>query len=150
VVDGTDVSLIGQSGVPGSASFNDRPNTVGNPFIAGTVANNSTCVAPTQVQTAAHWFNTCAFATQTKGTFGNTGRNSLLGPSVWNFDTALWRTFKLTERFKLDFRGEAFNVFNHPQLGNPGVSLSSTTTLGRITTTANSMRILQVAAKIVF
>ena len=150
VTDGSDVSLIGQSGVPGSSSLNDRPNQVGAPFIAGAVASNSTCTAPTQVSTAAHWFNNCAFATQAKGTFGNTGRNTLLGPSVWNFDTALWRTFPLTERFKLDFRGEAFNVFNHPQLGNPGVSLSSTTTLGRITTTANAMRILQVAAKITF
>ena len=120
VTSGSDVSLIGQSGVPGSSSLNDRPNQVGTPFIAGAVLNNSSCIAPTQVKTAAHWFNTCAFATQTKGTFGNTGRNTLLGPSVWNFDTALWRTFRLTERFKLDFRGEAFNVFNHPQLGNPG------------------------------
>jgi hypothetical protein len=150
VTDGSDVSLIGQSGVPGSSSLNDRPNQVGDPFTAGTVANNSTCTAPTQVKTAAHWFNNCAFVTQAKTTFGNSARGNLLGPSVWNFDTAVWRTFRLTERFKLDLRGEGFNVFNHPQLGAPGVSLSSSTTLGRITTTANNMRILQVAAKITF
>lgn len=150
VTDGSDVSLIGQSGVPGSSSLNDRPNQLGNPFTAGTVANNPACTAPAQVKTAAHWFNTCAFATQTKATFGNTARQSLLGSSVWNFDTAVWRTFPLTERYKLDFRGEAFNVFNHPELGLPGVSLSSATTLGRITTTANNMRILQVAVKVHF
>ena len=159
VVDGSDISLIGQSGVPGSSSFNDRPNQIGDPFLAGTVSGNSACAAPAQVHTAAHWFNNCAFAgpsqgvgtvIQTPGTFGNTARDSLLGPSVWNFDTAIWRTFPLTERFKLDFRGEAFNLFNHPQLSTPGVSLGSSSTLGQITSTSNNMRQLQVAAKIIF
>lgn len=150
ITDGTDISLIGQSGVPGSSSYNDRPNQVGDPFIAGTVTNNSGCAAPAQVKTIAHWFNQCAYPVQPAGTFGNTARQSLIGPSVWNFDTAIWRTFPMTERFKLDLRGEGFNVFNHPQFGLPGVALNSTTTLGRITTTANNMRILQVAAKVIF
>jgi hypothetical protein len=159
VTDGSDISLIGQSGVPGSASYNDRPNQLARPFMAGTVASNPSCVAPAQVKTIAHWFNNCAFAgpsqgsgsvTQPLGTFGNTARQSLVGPSVWNFDTAVWRTFPITERYKLDIRGEGFNVFNHPQFGLPGVVLSTSSSLGRITTTANNRRILQVAAKIIF
>ena len=144
VTDGTDVSLIGQSGVPGSASYNDRPNQLGDPFIA---SGTGKCAAP--VRTLANWFNACAYAKQPGGTFGDTARESLLGPSHWNFDTAVWRTFPIGEKFKLNLRGEGFNVFNHPQFGNPGTSLSSTSSLGRISS-ASAMRILQVAAKITF
>lgn len=115
VTDGSDTSLIGSS----FEGTGDRPNQVGNPFVAGTVAANPTCVAPTQVKTIAHWFNQCAYQVQPGGTFGNSHRNSLETPGFWNFDTAIWRTFPITERVKLDFRGEAFNVFNHPEWGEP-------------------------------
>jgi hypothetical protein len=154
VTNGSDVSLIGLGGIPGTGGTgNDRPNTVGNPFVAGTVAANPTCVAPAKVKTSNHWFNPCAFELQPAATFGDTARNSLLGPGGWNFDTAIWRTFSLTERFKLDLRGEAFNVFNHAQFGLPGTILTTTSSLGLITITStgvNNQRIMQVAAKITF
>ena len=159
VLDGSDVSLVGLGGVPGTggtqtagSNGDDRPNLVGNPFQSGTIAGNPTCVAPDNVKTVVHWFNTCAYAKQAPLTFGNAHRNSLLGPGRWNFDTAIWRTFPLTERYKLDFRAEGFNVFNHPQFGNPGAILSSTSNFGRITTlaTGTGPRILQLALKLTF
>jgi hypothetical protein len=151
VIDGSDISLIGLGGVPGTGGTgNDRPNSVGNPFVGGTVAANPTCVAPAQVQTLAAWFNPCAFQVQPATTFGNTARDSLLGPGKWNFDTALWRTFPIRESLKVDFRAEAFNLFNHPQFGNPATTLSTTSSLGRITTTVNNQRIMQLALKLTF
>jgi len=57
------------------------------------------------------------------GSYGTLGRNSLPGPGNWNFDAAIWRTFPIGERFKLDFRAEAFNAFNHLQIGNPGTTI---------------------------
>jgi hypothetical protein len=150
VSDGSDVSLLGQRGVPGSGGFTDRPNQVGNPFQAGNLAGNATCTGPTAVQTLAAWYNPCEFVKEPTGTFGNTGRNTLLGPGHWNFDTAVWRTFDLTERLKMDFRVEGFNVFNHPQFGNPIVSLASSSPLGFISSTSNTMRIMQVALKLTF
>jgi len=150
VSDGSDVSLLGQRGVPGSGGFTDRPNQVGNPFQAGNLAGNATCTGPTAVQTLAAWYNPCAFVKEPTGTFGNTGRNTLLGPGHWNFDTAVWRTFDMTERLKMDFRVEGFNVFNHPQFGNPIVSLASSSPLGFISSTSNTMRIMQVALKLTF
>jgi hypothetical protein len=48
-------------------------------------------------------------------TFGNAGRNSLNNPSRWNFDTALAKHFPIKEGVSLEFRAEAFNVFNHTQ-----------------------------------
>jgi hypothetical protein len=74
----------------------------------------------------------------------------LLGPGRWNMDASVWRTFPLTERYKMDLRAEAFNLFNHPQFGNPATTLSNTSTLGRITTLAYGPRILQLALKLTF
>jgi hypothetical protein len=42
-----------------------------------------------------------------------TGRNAFRGPGAWNFDTAVTKSFTLTERLKLEFRAEGFNIFNH-------------------------------------
>jgi hypothetical protein len=42
-----------------------------------------------------------------------TGRNAFRGPGAWNFDAAVTKSFTLTERFKLEFRAEGFDVFNH-------------------------------------
>jgi hypothetical protein len=47
--------------------------------------------------------------------FGTAGRNiAIYGPGRWNFDASLFKHFKLTERFDLQFRAEGLNVFNHP------------------------------------
>lgn len=45
-----------------------------------------------------------------------TGRNAFRTPGAWTFNVALWKTFSLTERFKLDLRAEAFDIFNHSNL----------------------------------
>jgi hypothetical protein len=149
VTDGGDISLIGQRGVPGTSSFADRPNTVGDPFASGAVAANPTCSDNAPVKTIQNWFNKCAFVNQPAATFGNTGRNSLLGPGHWNFDAAIWRTFKVTERLNMDFRAEGFNLLNHPQFGTAGTNLSSVSSFSRITS-ASAMRIMQAAVKINF
>ncbi len=53
------------------------------------------------------------------GTIGNAGRNTLLGPGWFNTDASLFKRFLLTERLQGQFRVEAFNFFNHVNLGNP-------------------------------
>ena len=140
---GTDVPRTGSRG-------GGRPNQVGNPFQAGNIAANPACVGPTQLHTVAHWFNPCAFVSEPDGTYGNEVRNSLPTPGDWNFDTAVWKTFPLGERFKLDFRAEAFNVFNHPNWGNPAASLSSPSTMGFISSGSGDPRIMQMALKVTF
>jgi len=57
--------------------------------------------------------------------YGTTGRNAYRGPGYWNLDFSLFRRFSLTERFKLDFRTEAYNIFNHPQFANPNSNVSN-------------------------
>ena len=128
----------------------ERPNQVGNPFQAGTIAANSGCVGPAQVHTVTHWFNPCAFEDEAVGTYGDEVRNTLPLPGAWNFDTALFRTFPLGERFKLQLRADAFNLLNHVNWGSPAASLSSPGSIGFISSGSNPNRIMQMALKVTF
>jgi hypothetical protein len=61
--------------------------------------------------------NTSAFAMPALYTYGNTARNALAGPGYVNFDTALAKTFRVHEGLGFKFRVDAYNTFNHPNLG---------------------------------
>jgi hypothetical protein len=83
------------------------------------------------------WFDTTAFARPTGVRFGNVGRNTMSGPGVINMDLSLFRTFKLTERFNLQFRCESFNLSNTPHFANPESDINSSN-FGRILETQTS------------
>jgi hypothetical protein len=70
------------------------------------------------------------------GRFGNAGVNTLEGPGLTDFDLSLMKDFHMTERFTLQFRATATNVFNHPNFGIPGSDISSPGTYGVVTSTA--------------
>ncbi len=53
---------------------------------------------------------------------GNLGRNTWRGPGICNWDSSLQKSVSITERVKLELRGEFFNVLNHPQYGVPSIS----------------------------
>ncbi len=149
IATGYDVSL--------TAVGRDRPNMVGNPNVGGPVSANPNCVAPATVHNLAYWYNPCAFAAPTLGTYGNEKRNDLVGPSNWNLNLAAWRSFSLPEHIRLDFRAEAFNALNHTQIGNPSATLYSgntnapTANAGLInSSSAQGPRILQLAIKASF
>jgi hypothetical protein len=71
------------------------------------------------------YFDPLAFAAVTDKRFGNSGRNIVRGPGSFNLDGSIFRTFRLTERFNLQFRAEMFNVTNTPQFANPGATVSN-------------------------
>ncbi|HYR42091.1 MAG TPA: TonB-dependent receptor, partial [Terriglobia bacterium] len=83
-------------------------------------------------QTIDNWFNPDAFAFPAPGTYGNLGRNVARGPGYYEVDTALQKQFALTERIKLNFRAEGFNLFNHPAYANPKSVWTSTGSFGQI------------------
>ena len=108
-------------------------------------------------RTIEEWFNREAFARPASGTFGNMGRNSIIGPGVDKWDLALFKNFQVTERWKLQFRGEFFNALNHPSFNALGTSLN--TTAARVNPTVNSFavitgsrdaRVAQVALKLYY
>lgn len=84
-------------------------------------------------------FNRAAFSAAPAGTQGNFGRNVLRGFGAWQADVGVQRQFLLNERLRLRFRAEFFNIFNHPNFGNPTNVLTSPL-FGRSTQTlANSL-----------
>jgi hypothetical protein len=87
--------------------------------------------------------------------FGNVHRNAFVGPGFQNIDFSLLKTTKITERVSTQFRFEAFDLFNHPNYGQPG-STAGAAGFGLITSTrfptgdSGSSRQLQAALKLIF
>ncbi|HEY1463716.1 MAG TPA: hypothetical protein VGF44_09895, partial [Terriglobales bacterium] len=134
---GVDTGLTGAT-----TSFKDRPNQIGDPF-SGSCANGAA------VGTRNCWFNTAAFTAPAAGTFGDVGRDSISGPDAFQFDAAISRKFAVTEGKELQFRFEAFNILNHPILGNPNASENSAS-FGLIQSQIGDGRTFQGALKFLF
>lgn len=152
-------NVTNRSGTRPTAGTSDRPNMIAS----GKVSHS----------TISRWFDTNAFVFQPAGTVGSEHRNQLYGPGLQRVDLSLFKNFDLTERLKLEFRTEAFNVLNTAQFINPSSALSyracgGTTgvncngfpvpgftpiaTYGTITSTANAYnpRLIQFAARLKF
>ena len=159
-------AMLNQNGVANTVAGNWQLTTTAlartgfpvNVLLPGSVispAGNSGTLRPNLVpgvpltppggRTIAQWINPAAFSLPASGTFGDAPRNLFAGPGTWQVDTGVAKTFPLAERTRVEFRAEAFNVFNHPQLGPPNVTCtvtSSTPTgcasgFGSITTALN-------------
>ncbi len=96
------------------------------------------------------YFNTSVFSQPGPWQFGNTARTlpDVLSPRIANFDLSLVKNNKFLERYRIQLRGEAFNIFNHPHFGPPGAAFG-TPNFGVITN-AGSARVIQVALKLYF
>lgn len=129
---GSDNENIGSVG----GRFPQYPNFVGDP---NAIAN----------RTPALWFNTAAFAIPPLGTVGNAGRNILRGDTLVNDDLSLAKRWSLGERRAFELRGEFFNVFNHANFGYPG-TIVGTAQFGKVSSTLNPGRQVQIGAKIHF
>jgi hypothetical protein len=103
----------------------------------------------------AYFTNPNAFTEPNFGGPSNVSRNQFYGPGYVNFDLALAKTIKFTERLQLETRFESYNLFNHPHFDNPGNRLGSSD-FGVITSTGSqpdgttSGRQIQVAMKLHF
>jgi len=104
------------------------------------------------------WFNPEAFTVPIPGTFGNVSRGSLRGPGLVDVDTSLFKKIRISERFNLQLRAEAFNIFNHSKfsLANPigfdcnSAKSSYSSSAGGIYQSSTSSRQLQLALKLLF
>ena len=97
------------------------------------------------------YFNPDLFSTEALGTFGNSQRRFFHGPGLNNTDMALLKTFGFTEATKLEFRAEAFNVFNHAQFTTPSGNVNNPGVggIGYVNGAADP-RIMQIALKLLF
>ena len=119
-------------------------------FLGGNVYGGNKCgTTPHCVD----WINQSAFGQPAAGTFGNTSKGFIRGPRNVNWDMGLLKNFSMTERWKLQFRAEFFNVFNHTNLNDPansaGAATQNSSTFGQITG-AGDPRIGQLALKLIF
>jgi len=113
-----------QTGRPFTALITrDQSNTLDNlsrPDIVGDVNRGP--------RTVSEWFNKKAVQQQTFGTFGNAGRNNIIGPPFNNFDFVISRTISLRrfrEDLSMQWRAEFFNAFNHPNFSPPVQSVDN-------------------------
>jgi hypothetical protein len=116
----------------------DRPNSTGaDPNLPG------------DQQTINRWFNTDAFVAQPLGSYGNAGRNTIIGPGIFNVDASIIRNFRMMTNKTLQVRFEGFNVLNQPIWGDPNTTVLNSS-YGTINTTRRPMRELQLGAKFLF
>ncbi len=121
------IGFTDNAGVANGAGVGSYPDIVGNPKapLPSTIQRtNAQSLGPLLL-------NPSAFAAPQGLTFGNAGRNFLNNPHRLNFDMSLFKNFSLSEGKKLEFRAEAFNVFNHTQfrIFNPGIGNSANNTI---------------------
>jgi hypothetical protein len=134
-----------------------RPFT---PSLSGDISNTGSTVRPNIVgdpnsgpKTAGQFWNPSAFAIPANNTFGNAGSGTLIGPGLRTFDFSLTKNFPIgrDEKRRAQFRGEIFNLFNHPVWGVPGTQVNGPT-FGQVTGTLvnTTSRQIQLALKMYF
>ena len=99
-------------------------------------------------KTPQQWFDTSVFSLPALYTFGNAPRNAVIGPGSREFDFSLQKEIPLKEAVKLQFRAEAYNLFNHPNFNIPNRT-AFTANFGSISSAQDS-RQMQFALKLVF
>ena len=124
------------AGVTGTLAPTERPNLNGIPNL------------PTGQQTVSHWFNVAAFSEPAQYTWGNAGNDILVGPAYFNLDLGIHRNFRISERVRLQFRGEMFNTFNHANFSTPNATIGSSSA-GTISATSPA-RVMQGGLKLLF
>jgi hypothetical protein len=100
-------------------------------------------------QTDFAWINRAAFALPVNS-FGDAGRGILRTDDVFNVDLALQKNIFLRETWRLELKAQAFNVFNHIDLGNPSTNFSNATTFGRITSINHGPRQFQFGLRLTY
>ncbi len=153
IAGGWDMNLIAtlQSGLPFTATL---ANSVSN---AGGSRPDAFKDATIDNPTIARWFDVslgtsasgAAWGTPAQFTFGNAARNSLYGPGRVNFDYSVFKNFALTERVKLQFRTEIFNLFNHAQFDIPNSTIGNPNA-GIINAIVGTPRQMQFALRLSF
>ena len=144
--------------------FVGRSGQVYNVYVSNDVANTGN-VGWTQYERAnvvgdvnaapsnkswAHYINTAAFAIPAQYTYGNLGRDRMRTDPFYNLDFSIFRAFPIKEKFRAEIRAEAFNILNHPIYGTPNNDMADPANFGRMTSTANHARQMQLGAKIIW
>jgi hypothetical protein len=135
-----------ESGKPFTVNSNLDRAGIGNRFQKPNVIRDPNL--PENERTPARWFDTGAFVSPPVGQFGNAGRNIVIGPAYDNVDFSVIKYTSITERHRIEFRAEFFNLLNHPNLDIP-VRIFGSPSFGQIQT-ASFPRQIQFGLKYQF
>jgi len=153
VAGGWSISGIGQmqTGAPLNITINNTaittfvPNSTNRPDINGSIS---------YPKKQGEWFDTSVFSAPDVGTWGNMGHNSVRGPGRDNWNLSVFKNFAVTERFRVEFRAESFNTFNHTQFGSggqgQGINSNAADPGFGVVTAAHDPRVLQLGLKLSF
>jgi hypothetical protein len=158
LVEGWSVSAIEtvQSGFPFTPQLGFNPSNNGDsrnpvrPSVNPAFADNVIIGSPNE------YFNPNAFIVPANGTYGNLGRDTLTGPGLTQLDFSVLKNTTISERVRLQFRAEAFNVLNHADFGTPNTIVYSSATsvpnptAGQITSTSTTSRQIQFGLKLLW
>jgi hypothetical protein len=132
-----------------------RPDITGNVVTGLNPATNGSPTTIGYIQNPGVFVNQGTTAGTTLG-FGDLGRNTIIGPGFSNLDFAIVRNIKIHEHYNLQIRGDAYDLFNHPNFTSPVTTIGSST-LGLITAGSRtpagdfgSSRQIQLALKLQF
>jgi len=127
----------------GMANFDayDRPDVVTGSGCDGSLVNSGDPI---------HYIKTNCFVFPTPRTrMGNAARNILPGPGLQNFDTSLFKNFKITESKSVDFRAQVYNLANTASFSTPATAVNLATG-GQVTSTRNLPRVFEFGLKFSF
>ncbi len=143
-----------QTGAPFTVNLSTDNANNGEPLSAPSQRPNLICNPNSGPKTTAEWFNTSCFTTATLApfTYGNAGRDIVIGPGLDDFDASIQKEFPVRENIGLQFRVDVFDFFNHPNLNSPvgpGRMYSTSSSFGSITS-AQDPREMQFSLRLVF
>ncbi len=133
-----------QSGAPFSVSMASATSNTGTFQRPNQICSGN---LPASRRSITHWFDTSCFVSPPSYTFGNAGRNILIGPGLETWDVGLDKNLQLTNRLGMQFRAEAFNVLNHANFAIPGNSIGAPSA-GTVSNVVTNARQIQFAARL--
>jgi hypothetical protein len=148
---GSDLTMTG--------SPSPRPNAIHDPYdFSYDIAGQKALGCPGGgVQTMQCWFNPAAFVLPPLAPgqavarqFGNAGTGTLHGPNLENVDFGAMKSFRLTERHRMQFRAELFNLANHPNFSTSGGRVNANGGQRVSSTIPENQREIQLALKWLF
>jgi hypothetical protein len=122
--------------------------TIDEPSYAG---NGSALFVNRNPRSGESYFNPAYFTAEPVGQVGNAMRRFFSGPGIYDFDMALLKDTRITDSTQVQFRAEAFNIFNHAQFTNPSGNFNNSGAGGfGYVTSARDPRVMQLALKFLF
>jgi hypothetical protein len=138
-------SINVHSGSPFTATMGGNLSQIGGTAVSNTVRAEATGLP---IEAAGMLFNTAAFTAPAAGTWGDAGRNTIPGPTIFSLDSQLGRVFRLGERRSADFQVQATNLLNRVTITSWG-TVSDSNTYG-LASNAAAMRKITASVRFRF